>query len=141
MALKHKDILITKTGRFNTENSSLGRAALFLGADNSANINGHVYLVRLKKSMAHEFVTYILTTNEYREYIRSVCVGGIDKRQINKIHLEEFPIIFPPIELQKEFSLIVEKIEAIKEKETQKLNYLETLHVSLMDKAFKGEIV
>lgn len=139
-SLKHKDILITKTGRFNTENSSLGRAALFLGADNSANINGHVYLVRLKKSMAHEFVTYILTTNEYREYIRSVCVGGIDKRQINKIHLEEFPIIFPPIELQKEFSLIVKKIEAIKEKETQKLNYLETLHVSLMDKAFKGEI-
>ena len=34
--VKHKDILITKTGRINTENSSLGRAALYLGEDNSA---------------------------------------------------------------------------------------------------------
>ena len=45
-SLKHKDILITKTGRINTENSSLGRAALYLGEDDSANINGHVYLIR-----------------------------------------------------------------------------------------------
>ena len=41
-SLHRKDILITKTGRINTENSSLGRAALFLGEDDSANINGHV---------------------------------------------------------------------------------------------------
>ncbi|HFI5291053.1 TPA: restriction endonuclease subunit S, partial [Citrobacter freundii] len=48
-SLKHKDILMTKTGRFNTKNSSLGRAALFLGDDDSANINGHVYLIRLRQ--------------------------------------------------------------------------------------------
>ena len=33
-SLLHNDILITKTGRFNTENSSLGRAALYTGEDN-----------------------------------------------------------------------------------------------------------
>lgn len=49
--LKHNDLLITKTGRINTENSSLGRTALFEGGDGSANINGHVYLVRLKENM------------------------------------------------------------------------------------------
>jgi len=139
-SLKYKDILMTKTGRFNTENSSLGRASLFLGEDDSANINGHVYFVRLKKYMIHEFVVYILTTDEYRDYIRRVCVGGIDKRQINKSHLEVFPIIFPPIELQNEFASIVEKMNTIKEKETKKLKQLETLHSSLMDRAFKGEI-
>ncbi|EKO3941930.1 restriction endonuclease subunit S [Vibrio fluvialis] len=47
-SLKYKDILITKTGRINTENSSLGRAAIYYGKDGEANINGHVYLVRLK---------------------------------------------------------------------------------------------
>jgi type I restriction enzyme S subunit len=46
-SLKNRDILMTKTGRFNTENSSLGRAALFIGEDDSANVNGHVYLIRL----------------------------------------------------------------------------------------------
>ena len=57
-----------------------------------------------QQNIINEFVLYILTSNEYREYIRSVCVGGIDKRQINKEHLEEFPIIFPPTELQIQFA-------------------------------------
>jgi len=60
---------------------------------------------------------------------------------MNKTTCNNIPTILPPIELQNKFASIVEKIEAIKEKETQKLNHLKTLHVSLMDKAFKGEIV
>ena len=102
-SLHYKDILITKTGRINTENSSLGRAALYLGEEDQANINGHVYLVRLDSSMVPEFVVTILTGEAYRKYIRKVCVGGIDKRQINVDQVESFPIISPSIELQKEF--------------------------------------
>lgn len=113
-SLKNRDILMTKTGRINTENSSLGRAAMYLGEDNSANINGHVYLIRLQQDIINEFVLYILTSNEYREYIRSVCVGGIDKRQINKEHLEEFPIIFPPTELQIQFADFIKQIDKLK---------------------------
>lgn len=113
-SLKKYDILMTKTGRINTENSSLGRAALFLGEDDSANINGHVYLIRLEKEYNHEFVIRILTSLEYRDYIRSVCVGGIDKRQVNKDHIEEFPIIQPPKELQDEYSTFVQQIDKSK---------------------------
>lgn len=112
-SLKYRDILMTKTGRFNTENSSLGRAALFEGEDDTANVNGHVYSIRLQSGMINEFVLYVLTTNEYRDYIRSVCVGGIDKRQINKEHLEEFPIIFPPVDRQREFSELMRRVEKI----------------------------
>ena len=103
-SLHHQDILITKTGRINTENSSLGRAALFLGEDDSANINGHVYLVRLTDEVVPEYVVTILTGEAYRKYIRKVCVGGIDKRQINVDQVEDFPIIMPPIEQQREFA-------------------------------------
>lgn len=113
-SLKKYDILMTKTGRINTENSSLGRAALFLGEDDSANINGHVYLIRLEKEYNHEFVIRILTSPEYRDYIRSICVGGIDKRQVNKDHIEEFPIIQPPKELQDEYSTFVHQIDKSK---------------------------
>lgn len=139
-SLKNRDILITKTGRINTENSSLGRAAMFLGEDNKGNINGHVYLVRLKKCMADKFVLYIITTDKYREYIRSICVGAIDKRQINKNHLEEFPIINPPIELQSKFASIVEKIEYEKKICEESLKRLEENFNSIIDKAFKGEL-
>lgn len=131
-SLKHNDLLITKTGRINTENSSLGRTALFVGEDNSANINGHVYLVRLKDGMVHKYVLYILISNSYRELIRKTCVGGIDKRQLNKDHIEDFPIIFPPIELQKKYVERVELIEKQKEQVSSTIKDLETLLASRM---------
>ena len=131
-SLKHNDLLITKTGRINTENSSLGRTALFVGEDNSANINGHVYLVRLKDGMVHKYVLYILISNSYRELIRKTCVGGIDKRQLNKDHIEDFPLIFPPIELQKKYVERVELIEKQKEQVSSTIQDLETLLASRM---------
>ena len=139
-SLKSKDILITKTGRVNTENSSLGRAAIFLGPDNSANINGHVYLVRLKEKNIHRFVLFILTTKQYREYIRRTCVGGIDKRQINKEHLEDFPIIFPPLPLQQKFAAIVESVERQKAAQRAHLAELDALFAALQHRAFRGEL-
>lgn len=100
--------------------------------------------------------TMLFRPNYYKinsYYLLFELMGSKVKNQIDKIssgstvkHLsvpdcKKFLINLPSIELQNKFASIVEKIEAIKEKETQKLNHLETLHVSLMDKAFKGEIV
>ena len=135
-SLKHKDILITKTGRINTENSSLGRAALYLGDDDSANINGHVYLVRLDGSVVPEYVVTILTSEAYRKYIRKVCVGGIDKRQINLDQVEDFPIILPPIDLQQQFATFVERTDKSKATIQKSLEKLETLKKVLMQKYF-----
>jgi restriction endonuclease S subunit len=139
-SLKNRDILMTKTGRFNTENSSLGRAALFIGEDDSANVNGHVYLIRLQEKIINEFVLFILTTHQYREYIRSVCVGGIDKRQINKEHLENFPIIFPPSKIQQYFTERLALIEAQKQLAQASLKKSEALFNSLLQRAFKGQL-
>ena len=140
-SLKHRDILITKTGRINTENSSLGRAAMYLGEDDNANINGHVYLIRLKEEILNEFILFILTSKEYRGYIRSVCVGGIDKRQLNKEHIEDFPIIFPPIEQQKGFVTYVKQVDKLKFEMEKSLKELEDNFNSLMEKAFNEELL
>ena len=114
----------------------MGRAALFLGKDDSANINGHVYLVRLNGSILPEFVVTILTGEAYRKYIRKVCVGGIDKRQINVDQVEEFPIITPPMELQYEFVAFKKLIDKSKLAVQKSLEQLETLKKSLMQKYF-----
>ena len=113
-SLKHGDILMTKTGRINTENSSLGRAALYDGEDDMANVNGHVYFIRLKDGVNNKFVLRILVSPEYRELIRSVCVGGIDKRQLNKEHIEDFPIICPPSDMVDDYILFVEQVDKSK---------------------------
>lgn len=136
-ALNHNDLLITKTGRINTENSSLGRTALFEGEDGSANINGHVYLVRLKEGMVHKYVLYILISNSYRELIRRTCVGGIDKRQLNKNHIEDFPIILPPLPLQRLFAQRIEQIEREKSEVQKSIQDLETLLASRMQYWFE----
>jgi len=46
-------------------------------------------------------VVAILIGEPYRRYIRKVCVGGIDKCQINLDQVEDFPIITPPKAIQK----------------------------------------
>lgn len=135
-SLKHNDLLITKTGRINTENSSLGRTALYDGPDDKANVNGHVYLVRLNNGENHKYVLRILISEEYKKYIRSVCVGGIDKRQLNKEQIEEFPIIYPPKELQKQFSDLVEKIEEQENKIDKEIDIIIEMKDNLMNKYF-----
>ena len=134
--LHRNDILITKTGRINTENSSLGRAALYEGETGAANINGHVYLIRLNEGVSHQFVLRILIGTEYRDYIRSVCVGGIDKRQINKEHVEEFPIILPPLELQESFAKKIQSIESQKQSINRSIAESQKLFDYTMDKYF-----
>ncbi len=140
-SLNHKDILMTKTGRINTENSSLGRAALFLGNDNTANVNGHVYLIRLQNTQVHEFVLHILTTKEYRGLIRDICVGGIDKRQLNKDHIEDFPIIYPPLVTQQKFADLLSFIKKQKQRSEVSAKKSEAIFSTIIQKAFKGELV
>ena len=135
-SLKHGDILMTKTGRINTENSSLGRAALYMGEDDMANVNGHVYFIRLKQGVNNKFVLRILVSPEYRDLIRSVCVGGIDKRQLNKEHIEEFPIICPPTDMVDSFIAFVEQVNKSKVKVQQSLDETQILMDSLMQKYF-----
>ncbi len=113
-SLKHGDILMTKTGRINTENSSLGRAALYLGEDDMANVNGHVYFIRLKPEVNNKFILRILVSPEYRDLIRSVCVGGIYKRQLNKEHIEDFPIICPPSDIVEKYVAFVDQVDKSK---------------------------
>ena len=127
-SLKQGDILMTKTGRINTENSSLGRAALYMGEDDMANVNGHVYFIRLKPEVNNKFVLRILVSDEYRDLIRSVCVGGIDKRQLNKEHIEDFPIICPPDYMVDKYVSFVDQVDKSKlmfQKLHQKLNILQ----------------
>jgi len=135
-SLKHGDILMTKTGRINTENSSLGRAALYLGEDDKANVNGHVYFIRLKQGVNNKFVLRILVSSEYRDLIRSVCVGGIDKRQLNKEHIEDFPIICPPSDMVDTYIKFVDQIDKSKFVVQKALDETQKLFDSLMQEYF-----
>src|SRR5690606_30452585 len=108
--------------------------------DDSANVNGHVYLIRLGEKVDKKFVLFILTMSEYYEYIRSVCVGGIDKRQLNKEHLENFPIIFPSADMQRKFSEVMDVVDRTKTRAANSLQSAEMMFDALSQKAFSGQL-
>lgn len=62
--------------------------------------------------------------------------GGITQADLNKL---EFPL--PPLPLQQKFAKIVEHVEKLKEKQKKSQEQIENLFNSLMQKAFKGELV
>lgn len=137
-SLKHNDFLITKIGRINTENSSLGRVSLYEGEDDKANLSGNLCFARLKKDAAvHKFILYILISNQFRNYIRRTTVGGIDKRALNVRQISSFPIISPPLHLQHLFAQRIEQIEHQKSEVAKAITDLETLLASHMQHWFE----
>lgn len=89
--------------------------------------------IKLSNIFLYFFINY------YNEFLKSQQRGATIQG-ITAPVLKDLNTILPPIKEQNKFASIVEKIETIKEKENKKLNQLEDLHNSLMQKAFKGEV-
>ncbi|MDY4810496.1 MAG: restriction endonuclease subunit S, partial [Muribaculaceae bacterium] len=120
-------------GRLFTENSSLGRVALYDGEDGAANLSGNLSFIRLKPIVAPKFILYILISDYFRDYVRNTTSGGIDKRALNNSQLKALPIYLPPLELQEKFAERIEQIDAQKKAVEETIANLQTLLDSRMD--------
>jgi len=76
----------------------------------------------------------------FYNYLRSISRGG-NQPNLNLSFIKNLRIIIPPLSFQQQFSEIVNKTESLKEKQKQSEQELENLFQSLMQKAFKGELV
>jgi type I restriction enzyme S subunit len=88
-----------------------------------------------------QFFNYLLKNERYRDVVRSLASGGHDS--MLNISMKKFMTLgipCPPIDLQNQFAVIVEKVEAIKSSYQQSLADLENLYGALSQKAFKGEL-
>lgn len=135
--LKHNDLLITKIGRINTENSSLGRVSIYVGEDFKANLSGNLCFIRLLDTVNPIFVLNIMISNYFRDYIRRTTVGGTDKRALKSPQIGRFPIILPPLPLQQSFARKIEAIEAMKSKVREAKKEAETLLAARMQYWFE----
>lgn len=131
--VQYNDVLLNITG------ASIGRTAIYKDKTR-ANVNQHVCIIRLNKQLNNVYLNYFIATDSFQNKIIS-NQSGATREALNFTQIKKFDIFYPPLELQNKFASIVEKIEQIKEQEAQKLEHLETLHNSLMNKAFKGEII
>lgn len=133
-SIKENDILISLVGTF-------GKIAIVPKKFEAGIINPRLMKISLNTVLYNPiFFKDLFYTEAFKAQLLNFSHGGT-MGILNLSILKELKYIKPPIELQNKFASIVEKIETIKEKENQKLKQLENLHNSMMNKAFKGEII
>ncbi len=102
------------------------------------------YLIRYKPNpeiIIPDYLFYFTKTEFYKKWVMSkmktVAQPNINAKQYGN----ELNIQVPPIELQHNFADLVQKVECLKEKQKQSETQLQILFNSLMQRAFRGDLV
>ena len=126
------EIIMNKIG-------SAGDFWLMPNLDRPVSLGLNQFIIRLKDMNTLYFHDF-LSTDFGKQTIKSKLNGATTK-SITKTAVRELPILVPPIALQNQFAERVQAIEAQKAQAQQSLEKAEELFGSLLQKAFKGELV
>jgi restriction endonuclease S subunit len=132
-SLRNGDILMCEGGE-------IGRCAIWRDELEECYFQKAIHRIRLNKAIAlpeyFVFMFWIYTMNGgLNKYMGAATISHLTGEKLKKMKL---PI--PPIELQTQFTQIVEKTEYLKTQYQQSLKELENLYGSLSQKAFRGEL-
>ncbi|MBT8252540.1 MAG: hypothetical protein HKN99_05670 [Winogradskyella sp.] len=90
--------------------------------------------------LSNHFLFNVFLTDSVTDYFVSMT-SGANYPAIKSSEMKKFKIILPPLELQNQFADRIEAIEAQKAIAQQELDKADELFNSLLQKAFKGELV
>ena len=139
VTLQENDVLLNITG------ASVARCCVFPIKYLPARVNQHVSIIRPKKDMLDSrFLNLLLTSKPYKDQLLLTGEQGATRQAITKAQIETFKILLPGLEEQHTIvrqldALRVEtqKLEAVYQ---QKMDDLEELKKSILQKAFAGEL-
>jgi type I restriction enzyme S subunit len=100
----------------------------------------NAFMLRFNNTLNSSFIYFLLKT-KYGEREISKRVKGAVTKTIRKDAVREIPILLPPLDLQNQFAERVAVIEEQKVIAQNSLEHSESLFNSLLQKAFKGELV
>lgn len=102
-------------------------------------VNNHAHVLRFDNINNQRFIEYYLNSIKLDDY-----VSGMAQPKLNQAMLNSIPIPYPPLKIQES---IVNNLDALSEQTKkleaiyqQKLNNLEELKKSILQKAFNGEL-
>ncbi len=113
---------------------SVGRACL---TDRTICFNQQINAIQPNNEINPLFLYWLFKTT--KPYIQNHSTKGM-KKILTKGEFEKILMIKPPVELQNQFSQIVERSEILKKQFKNSLLEMETLYASLSQRAFKGEL-
>jgi type I restriction enzyme S subunit len=130
---KSGDILLSIT-------ADLGRTCVVPDNFPTAYINQHLAILRLKKMFNPEFVSQVLSSDFGKMQFKTLNKGGV-KAGLNFEDIRSLKFITPPLDLQVLFS---KALYVLREQKHNTINVIEKNRIlfdSLIQKAFKGELV
>ena len=127
---------------FNTRNSLelVGKTALFL-RDGLYLFNNNILRVRFLSSVRSEYINQLFQTRWIQHELDKRKSGTTSVFAIYYKELKTLPIMLPPYSEQERFAALVKKVESLRAKQLESEKELGNLFQSLMQKAFKGELV
>lgn len=137
--VRNGDILIS---RKNTR-ELVGACAYVFNTPSNLMFPDTIYRLIFKENAILDKVYFwrLMNNKSFHNRIKLLAEGSSGSMpNISKRKLMNLDIIVPPMELQKKFSSIIQKIEEQKLNFNVGLNYLEIYFNSLMQRAFKGEL-
>lgn len=135
-AVKRGDILFNRTN----SKELVGKTGLVTNNDKYI-IAGYLIRVRTNELANPYFIWAHLNSKWAKLTLKNMCKSIVGMANINAQELQDILILKPPITLQNEFAERVQLIEQQKEQAQRALQKSEDLFNSLLQKAFKGELV
>lgn len=128
------DILYTKVG------ATFGNAVV-VDVDIEFSIFVSLALLKPKFDIIDPtFLKYMMNTDFVKSQARQ-RVRGIAVPDLHLVEIKDFDIYLPAMDEQRKFLALVEKVELLRTKQGESGKELEKLFQSLMQKAFRGELV
>lgn len=129
--LKQGDILITKDG-------TIGKVAWVNELDKPACLNSGIFVVRPKADYVAEFLSWVLESAVFKEFIRLVSSGSTIQHLYQNV-FENFSFGIPPVEEQRRIADFLDretaKIDALIAKQEQLITTLDERRQALIKRA------
>jgi type I restriction enzyme S subunit len=140
VTLQENDVLLNITG------ASVARCCVIPKVYLPARVNQHVSIIRAKNEIIDPiFLNLLLTSKFYKDQLLFTGEQGATRQAITKAQLEVFKIAFPKnIDDQKslmsKLGALSNETKKLQANYQQKINDLEELKKSVLQKAFSGEL-
>jgi type I restriction enzyme, S subunit len=123
----------------------LGKVSIIPDKYPEWNTNQAVVIFRTGKDVDNKFLAYILQAPNYQTRIRSTIKGTAGQDNISLSTCRNTPMPIPPLDEQRRIVAYLDglqaKVNALRELQAESGKELSALMPSILDKAFKGELL
>ncbi|HEU4604511.1 MAG TPA: restriction endonuclease subunit S [Steroidobacteraceae bacterium] len=135
--LRKGDLLLTEGG----DPDKLGRGTLWNDEIKECIHQNHVFRVRLNTNrLTPLYLNWLVGSERGKKYFLRSAKQTTGIASINMTQLRSFPLVVPPVELQRAFENAIGKIESIRSSALEHQERLNQLFSSLQHRAFRGEL-